>query len=97
MEIAPAASAPFCAFMEPPAARRGDVSRIRNDEPACFMIRFATESKAKAARIILVDDHPIVREGLAESINRESDLAVCAEADDRAEAIQAIEAAKPTW
>ena len=34
-------------------------------------------------RILLVDDHPVVREGLAESINREGDLMVCAEADDR--------------
>jgi DNA-binding NarL/FixJ family response regulator len=46
-------------------------------------------------RILLVDDHPIVREGLAERINRESDLKVCAEAEDRHEALQAIEAHKP--
>ena len=46
-------------------------------------------------RILLVDDHPVVREGLAENINRESDLIVCAEADDRHEALQAIQQAKP--
>ena len=46
-------------------------------------------------RILLVDDHPVVREGLAENINRESDLMVCAEADDRHEALQAIQQAKP--
>ncbi len=48
-----------------------------------------------ATRILLVDDHPIVRERLTEIINREGDLAVCAEAEDRAGALQAIEAAKP--
>ena len=52
------------------------------------------EASAKK-QILLVDDHPSVREGLAESINRESDLSVCAEASDRHEALQAIEASKP--
>jgi len=46
-------------------------------------------------RILLVDDHPVVREGLAESINREGDLMVCAEADDRHEALEAIEQTRP--
>jgi DNA-binding NarL/FixJ family response regulator len=46
-------------------------------------------------RVLLVDDHPVVREGLAESINRESDLAVCGEAEDRHEALEAIEHKKP--
>src|SRR5262249_5234278 len=51
--------------------------------------------KAAKSRILLVDDHPVVREGLAERINRESDLEVCAEAEDRREALQAIERTKP--
>jgi DNA-binding NarL/FixJ family response regulator len=46
-------------------------------------------------RVLLVDDHPIVRQGLAESINREPDLEVCAEADDRHEALKIIEETKP--
>jgi DNA-binding NarL/FixJ family response regulator len=33
------------------------------------------------ARVFLVDDHPIVRQGLALLIDREADLAVCGEAD----------------
>jgi DNA-binding NarL/FixJ family response regulator len=59
------------------------------------MIRFHDLRKAGATRILLVDDHPIVREGLAESINREPDLMVCAQADGHSEALQAIERAKP--
>ena len=47
------------------------------------------------ARVLIVDDHPVVREGLAESIERESDLTVCAQAEERAEALQILEAARP--
>jgi DNA-binding NarL/FixJ family response regulator len=53
------------------------------------------ENKTDATRIVLVDDHPIVREGLAETINREPGLAVCAQAEDRAQALQAIETMHP--
>jgi len=42
-----------------------------------------------------VDDHPLVRERLAEIINREADLFVCGEAEDRHEALQAVEARRP--
>ena len=47
------------------------------------------------ARILLVDDHPMVRERLAELINREPDLSVCAEAEDRHQAIERIKARHP--
>lgn len=56
---------------------------------------FPDTRKTKATRILLVDDHPIVRDGLAEVINHEPDLTVCAIAEDRHEALQAVEAAKP--
>jgi len=52
-------------------------------------------SKPRATRIVLVDDHPVVREGLAESINREHDLTVCAQAEDYRAALKAIENTKP--
>jgi DNA-binding NarL/FixJ family response regulator len=52
-------------------------------------------SKPRTVRILLVDDHPMVRERLAEVINREPDLQVCAEAADRASALQAVETARP--
>jgi DNA-binding NarL/FixJ family response regulator len=51
--------------------------------------------KTKATRILLVDDHPIVRDGLAESINQEPDLTVCATAEDRQEALKLVETTKP--
>jgi len=43
------------------------------------------------ARILVIDDHPIVREGLAHLINQQPDLIVCAEAGDAKEALKAIE------
>lgn len=49
----------------------------------------------KRTRIMLVDDHPVVRDGLAEAIYREPDLTVCAVADDHNGALQAVEGTQP--
>jgi len=49
----------------------------------------------KRIGILLVDDHPLVRERLAEIINREADLIVCSEAEDRHQAIEMIQARHP--
>ena len=49
----------------------------------------------KKAKILLVDDHPIVRQGLAQLINQEPDLAVCGHAEDGKTALNAIAAHKP--
>jgi DNA-binding NarL/FixJ family response regulator len=46
-------------------------------------------------RVLLVDDHPLVREGLAVTINQESDMAVCAHAASASEALQAAAATHP--
>jgi DNA-binding NarL/FixJ family response regulator len=50
---------------------------------------------AKKSRVFVVDDHPIVRQGLALLINRESDLMVCGEAEDAQTAVQTVATAKP--
>ncbi len=46
-------------------------------------------------QILIVDDHPIVREGLAQQINREPDLEVCAEASTVSQALAAVEQHPP--
>ena len=46
-------------------------------------------------RILLVDDHPIVRQGIRILLNREADLSVCGEAESAFEALQAIESTQP--
>jgi DNA-binding NarL/FixJ family response regulator len=51
--------------------------------------------RRRAARILLVDDHPAVRQGLAEVIRREKDLTVCGEADSQSQALQIIAAMRP--
>ncbi len=50
---------------------------------------------SKKNRVLVVDDHPIVRQGLSLLINREADLMVCGEAEDARMAMQAIITARP--
>jgi len=46
-------------------------------------------------RILLVDDHAVVRFGIAQLINRQPDLTVCGEEEDASRAMGAIESLKP--
>lgn len=46
-------------------------------------------------RIVLADDHPIVRKGIADYLSRQSRVAVVAQAGDGLEAIEAIERQRP--
>ena len=46
-------------------------------------------------RILVVDDHPIVRQGLALLINREPDLVVCGEAEEAMGALHVLASARP--
>jgi DNA-binding NarL/FixJ family response regulator len=50
---------------------------------------------ARKSRVFVVDDHPLVRDGLSTLINRESDLEVCGVAEDAASALPAIAASRP--
>lgn len=50
---------------------------------------------AKRKKILLVDDHPLMRRGQADLLNREPDLAVCGEAGTAREAMEAIVKLKP--
>jgi DNA-binding NarL/FixJ family response regulator len=46
-------------------------------------------------RVLLVDDHAVVRFGIAQLINRQNDLVVCGEEEDASKALSAIEKLKP--
>jgi DNA-binding NarL/FixJ family response regulator len=52
-------------------------------------------SRTTVSRILLVDDHPIVRERIRDIIQSEKGMVVCAEADDRNGALEAIESTHP--
>src|SRR5215831_14069771 len=50
----------------------------------------ASGTVARKSRVFIVDDHPLVREGLTNLINGQDDIMVCGEAKDSAEAIDKI-------
>jgi DNA-binding NarL/FixJ family response regulator len=51
--------------------------------------------EAQKKTVFVVDDHPLLRQGLAMLINREPDLMVCGEAEEAPAAMRAIAGAKP--
>lgn len=47
-------------------------------------------SQRDRERLLLVDDHPIMRHGLVQLISAEDDLEVCAEAGTAADGLKAV-------
>jgi DNA-binding NarL/FixJ family response regulator len=50
---------------------------------------------SRKSRVFVVDDHPLVREGLGTLINQQNDLAVCGTAEDAVSALPAIAVSRP--
>jgi DNA-binding NarL/FixJ family response regulator len=55
----------------------------------------ASSGKSRAVRVLIIDGHPVVREGLRRIIEQEDDLVVCAEADTARGARIAIQETDP--
>lgn len=53
------------------------------------------ETPARKSKVLLVDDHPIVRQGLAQLINDEHDLVVCGQAEDTSQALAGARETSP--
>lgn len=53
------------------------------------------ELKIRKTRVLLVDDHAVVRFGISQLINRQNDLEVCGEEEDASQALAAIGKLKP--
>src|SRR6267154_2138976 len=72
-------------------------SRIEVDRDILGAMSQRKTSRAKDTRkrILLVDDHAVVRFGIAQLINRQSDLVVCGEEEDASRAMSAISTLKP--
>jgi DNA-binding NarL/FixJ family response regulator len=54
-----------------------------------------SQTASRKSRILVVDDHPIVRQGLALLINQEPDLLVCGEAEEAMGAMHVLASSKP--
>ena len=57
--------------------------------------RDANNLNAPKRRVLIVDDHPLMRQGLAQLVNQQPDLTVCGEAEDVPEALQKTSDLKP--
>lgn len=49
----------------------------------------------KIIRVLLVDDHPVLRRGVSQLISGEPDMTVCGEAGDTAGALKCLQGSKP--
>jgi DNA-binding NarL/FixJ family response regulator len=54
-----------------------------------------TSDAAGKRRIFIVDDHPIVRQGLVQLINNEPDLIVCGQGEEAYQSLRSIREARP--
>jgi DNA-binding NarL/FixJ family response regulator len=54
-----------------------------------------TKEELAMINVVLVDDHPIVRQGLAQLLGQEPDLRVCGEAEDEAAALRLVAELSP--
>jgi DNA-binding NarL/FixJ family response regulator len=59
------------------------------------MTRKNAEAVSTRSRVLIVDDHPVVREGLAMHLAAQPDLDVCGEAEDLAGALTLLASARP--
>jgi len=72
-----------------PTLPRAEMKHVRsvNQNPRCDL--------PEAKRLLIVDDHPLFRKGLAELIHSDANFAVCGEADNAAEAMEVIRKLNP--
>ncbi len=55
----------------------------------------AAKNNVNKKKILVVDDHPITRQGLAKTLNQETDLMIVGEAEDSSQAMEAIRKLRP--
>ena len=54
-----------------------------------------TKTDKQVVKVLIVDDHPIVRDGLSMRISGQADMEVCGEAEDVAEALDLVRQTRP--
>ena len=55
----------------------------------------AAKPKRNPSRLLIVDDHPMTRDGLVHLIDREPDLVVAWQAEDAAQALRVVSDEQP--
>lgn len=59
------------------------------------MHKKSTSLARTKTRVFIVDDHPIIRQGLIQLINQEEDLAVCGDSEDACQALEKVKELQP--
>jgi DNA-binding NarL/FixJ family response regulator len=59
------------------------------------MAKKLPETSSRKAKVLIVDDHPVVREGLSMHLSAQPDLEVCGEAEDLPGALALLASARP--
>ena len=59
------------------------------------MAKTKTKTDKKVVKVLIVDDHPIVCDGLSMRVSGQSDMEVCGAAEDVAEALDLIRQTRP--
>jgi DNA-binding NarL/FixJ family response regulator len=54
-----------------------------------------SHESARRVRVLVVDDHPLMREGLTQLLSGEPDFEICGEADSAATALAAVQRLQP--
>ena len=68
---------------------------MANTQPVTRAMHPPTPASTEKRRIFLVDDHAVLRQGLANVLNQQANMTVCGEASDPGEALAAIERLQP--
>lgn len=59
------------------------------------MMKDRPEASSPSARVLIVDDHPVVREGFAACLSRTPDFVLCGEAEGMVDALAQVDAVQP--
>ncbi|MFZ0034108.1 MAG: response regulator transcription factor [Sedimentisphaerales bacterium] len=59
------------------------------------MVLKKNKTNENKTQVLIVDDHPVIREGLVTIVNHERDMNVCGQADDAYQALKAVTELKP--